>query len=201
MILEPLKMIGEFLNNYATLILVIITGLYAFFTYRMARLMAKQVIANIQVSNIILKSDFAEEWFRDKEVSKDSYFRFYLLFDVRNKNSGSGSIDKPTLILKLTNDDFEYEIPPTTKDIEWKKCDINTQQQIVTDLGGTIFLRGGDSQKVELEYTLYNNLGDDLLKHIKENLDSLEYNIKFTDNLGKNYLVKIDDVRGRRERS
>ena len=203
-ILNIIRGLTKFLNDYATLILVIITGIYAYFTYRMAKLMAKQVIADIEVTKITLGSNFVESWFLERlknqpqQIDKNSYFRFNLLFDVRNRSSGNGSIDKPTLVLKFVGNATNYEVLPTTKDVEWKKIDSNTSQEIVTDLGGTIFLRGGDSHKIELEYTLHD-FRDDFIQQVKENLNSLEYFIKFNDNLGKNYLIKINDIRGERE--
>lgn len=203
-LMEIIKFVASEINDNATLILVIITAIYAYFTYRMAKIMSRQVIADIQVSNITLGSNFAEKWFRDRlssqpeQVNKDSYFKFNLLFDVRNQSSGNGSIDKPTLVLRFADDGAEYEILPTTKDREWEQISSNTSREIVTDLGGTIFLRGGESHKIELEYTLYN-FGDDVLKHIKENLNSLEYYLKFKDNLSKNYLPKITEIKGERE--
>ncbi len=205
--LEILKAVVQFLDDHSTLILVIITGIYAYFTYRMAKIMTEQVVANIQVSNIVLGSNFVEDWFRKtveqepEKIGKEYFsFGFNLLFDVRNKNSGSGSIDKPVLILKFINDNFEYKIFPTTKYTKWKvDTNIsNISEGITTDLGGTIFLRGGESQKIELEYDLYD-FGDDLLKHIKENVNSLEYYLNFTDNLGRDYLIKVDGIKGKRE--
>lgn len=193
---DTIKIVMDFLNDYATLILVIITGIYAYFTYKMAKIMSKQVIADIKIFNKICVSGFLEK--RTEQISKDSYFEFNLLFDIRNRSAGSGSIDKPILILKFNNDNFQYKILPVTKNKEWKKIDDCTSEENIIDLGGTIFLRGGESQKIELKYTLYN-FGDDLLKHIKENLSSLEYYIKFTDNIGKNYLLKIDNIKGEHE--
>jgi hypothetical protein len=196
-----IKDAAKFLNDYATLILVIITGIYAYFTYKMAKIMGKQVIADIQVSNMILGSTFAGRWFKEysekqpDKISEDYYCEFKLLFDIRNKNSGSGCIDKPNLILKFKNDGFQYLIPPTTKSTKWipNPNNLNIQTGEVTDYGGTIYLRGGESQKIELEYATF--LKHELLKHIKESLNSMEYNIEFADNLGKNYLLKINDVR------
>src|SRR3989344_7589210 len=110
---EVIKSAIGIINDNATLILVIITAVYAYFTYRMAKIMAKQVVADIQVSNIILGSNFIEGWFKERlekqpqQIGKDSFFEFNLLFDVRNKSSGSGSIDKPILVLKFRNDGFE----------------------------------------------------------------------------------------------
>lgn len=205
-LIEIIKFVTSAINDNATLILVIITGIYAYFTYRMAKIMAKQVVADIQVSNLVLGSNFIESWFKERlekqpqQIGMDSFFEFNLLFDVRNKSSGSGSIDKPTLVLKFTNDGFEYTIHPKTKSYSWHSVDgnQNVREQEVTDFGGTIFLRGGESQKIELEYMLHD-FNDEVLKHVKENLSSLEYHLKFTDNLGKNYSLKINDIRGERE--
>lgn len=204
--IEIVKSIAGMINENATLILVIITAVYAYFTYRMAKIMAKQVIADIQVSNTVLGSNFAESWLKERlekqpeQIGKDSFFEFSLLFDIRNKSSGNGSIDKPTLILKFTNDGFECAVLPKTKSYSWHSVDgnPNVQEQEVTDFGGTIFLRGGESQKIELEYMLHY-FNDEVLKHIKENLNSLEYYLKFTDNLGKSYSLKINDIKGERE--
>jgi len=203
---EVIKSAIGIINDNATLILVIITAVYAYFTYRMAKIMAKQVVADIQVSNIVLGSNFIESWFKERlekqpqQIGTNSFFEFNLLFDVRNKSSGSGSIDKPILVLKFTNDGFECTVHPKTKSYSWHSVDgnLSVQEQEVTDFGGTIFLRGGESQKIELEYMLHN-FDDKALKHVKENLSSLEYYLKFTDNLGKNYLMKINDIRGKRE--
>jgi hypothetical protein len=97
--------------------------------------------------------------------------------------------------LKFKNDGFQYLIPPITKSTKWipQPNNPNVQEGEVTDYGGTIYLRGGESQKIELEYATF--LKDELLKHIKESLNSMEYDIEFADNLGKNYLLKITDVR------
>lgn len=193
-----LKSLIEFLNNYSTLILVIITGIYAYFTYKMQKVMEKQVIADIRISNKTLASDLLE--IKSQEITKKSYFQFNLFFTVRNGNSGSGSIDKPILILKFKNDGFKYEVTPTTKSIKYHTSHRGSweiEEEDITDLGGTIFLRGGDSQKVELEYSLYD-FDDNLLKHLTENIDGLEYSIKFSDNLGKEHRLLIPTIRKRR---
>ncbi len=203
-IFEIIKFVTSAINENATIILAIITGVYAYFTYRMATIMKKQVIADIEVTNMVLGSNFSESWFlkrlkdQPESINKDSRFSFKLLFDVRNRNSGSGSIDKPILELKFSNDDFEYNLFPDTKEVEYKNINANTQQEVVTDLGGTIFLRGGESQKIELKYNLYN-FGDDLSRHIKENLSSVEYYLKYKNNLATNHRLKVDDIRSERE--
>jgi len=188
-----------------TVALVIITGIYAYFTQKMANLMAKQVISEIKVSNVILGTPFIEDWFLEKlkaqpnEIDKNSYFEFKLLFDVYNKSSSSGSIEKPTLILKFINDNFEYKIFPITKESWSEKLEesgpmaTSTYRTVINDLGGAIFLSGGDFQKIELKYALYN-FSDELLKHIRENIPFLEYYIEFCDNLENKYHLKVQKI-------
>jgi hypothetical protein len=188
-----------------TIILVLITGFYACITYKMEKVMSKQTVADIQVSNIIIGSTFAEKWFRDRLIEKPeefcnvSYIKFVLLFDVRNKGLGNGSIDKPKLILKFTNDNFEQKVDPvieeTLKQNETTDGSFTTWTTTVEDLGGTIFLRGGDSKKVKIEYDFYDiEMDKKLSTHIKEKLDFLEYYIRYTDNLGKTSLIKIENI-------
>ena len=68
-----------------TVILVFITAIYSYFTYRMARIMEKQVAADIQVSSIVLGSNFSEDWFKERlgkqpeQINNDSSFQFKLL--------------------------------------------------------------------------------------------------------------------------
>ena len=181
-----------------TVVLVIITGIYAYFTQKMANLMAKQVISEIKVSNVILGTPFVESHFLKKieeqpnEIDKNSYFKFKLLFDVYNKSSGSGSIEKPTLILKFINDNFEYKIFPITKK-PWSVEDSGPIINYVDDLGRVIFLKGGEFQKIELKYTL-SNFSQELLKHIRENISFLEYYIEFCDNLENKHHLKVQKI-------
>jgi len=203
LIIEFFESLGKFLNEYAMLILVFITFFYAWSTHKMAKLMAKQTTSDIKVSNIILGSPFIEDWFLERlkdqsvQINEDSFFEFKLLFDAYNKSSGSGSIEKPILILRFTNDSFEYKALPTTKesyDTDIRKEGVmTTYRTVVNDFGGAIFFRGGEFQKIELEYML-NNLSKELLTHVKENLNSIEYFIKFSDNLDKKYLFKIQKI-------
>ena len=62
-IFEIIKFVTSAINENATIILAIITGVYAYFTYRMATIMKKQVIADIEVTNMVLGSNFSESWF------------------------------------------------------------------------------------------------------------------------------------------
>jgi len=192
-----------------TMMLVIITGVYAYFNYKMTQLMSKQVVSEIEISNISLGSQFVESWFLERlkkqpeQINKDSFFEFELTFDVYNKSSGNGSIEKPVLILRFTNDDFEYKVSPITKDIDWEKRGETSQgveyyHETVTDFGGTVFLQGGDRKKVELDYRIYKPT-EEILNYIKKNLNSLEYFIEFHDNLNKKYCLKVTKVQPKKE--
>ena len=174
-------------------ILVIITGVYAYFNYQMVQVMAKQTIADIKIGSKKLKSSCQN---LDKPITENSYLEFKLYFDVFNKGVGCGSIEKPFLILKF-KDNFEYKIKPKTKDSYSEKIDDNgtmqTYRTIVNDLGGTLYLRGGEYQKVELEYQLWD-MDKDLIENVNKPNNSVEYLIEFKDNLNKKYLKKIEKI-------
>lgn len=187
---------GQLLNEYATLILVIITGWYAFQTHKIASIMRKQVVPDIRLSNIVLGSSFAESYFSVERIKEDSFCKFILLFDVQNRSGGSGSIDKPTLNLIFKNSRFRFTIPPIIKQrkLVHNSLHPNVQKSEIIDYGGTIYLRGGESLKIELKYCAY--LKGEILKHIKDDFNSLEYQIDFSDNFGKSHFMRIDDVKG-----
>lgn len=194
------------LNHYSNLILIVVTAVYAYLTYNIVQITKKQIVADIHVFNKVLGSSLVEGWYLKKikeqpEETSRRRLTFRLLFDVRNKNSGSGCIDKPDLVLKFNNDNFEYKISPQTKESWDERIEDGSNMQayrtIVKDLGGTIFLRGGESKKIELEYEVRPE--GDLSTHIREHLDSLMYCIRYTDNLGEDHLIKVDKIKEEKE--
>lgn len=193
-----LNTFAPLINAITTIILVIITAIYAYFTYSMSKLMAAQVISDINVSNTILESPFLTESFLNKLTKHPEqinnqyrYYFFFLHFDVRNKSSGSGSIDKPTLILQFGNDNFSLE--PLTRFSRWEKTANSTFRTVNKDLGGTIFLRGGDSKKERIQYMLPKS-NEDLWSHIRNEVKEAKYHVVFGDNLGKTYTSSIDEI-------
>jgi hypothetical protein len=127
-----------------SILLVVITGIYAYFNHQMAEAMHKQTIADIKISNKILKSIFLKDWFVNRkkdgsgQITENSCLEFTLFFDVFNKGVGCGSIEKPFLILKFKNTNFEYKIKPKTKESYDEKIDNNgtmrTFRTVVNDL-------------------------------------------------------------------
>lgn len=198
-----ITLIADILNPYsglivaiATVVLVVITWFYARSTSKMTNLMAKQVVADISISDSIIG---IEEPFQNGKISENGYIRFRLVFDASNKNSGDGSIEKPLLILQLANEKQEYSIYPKTKGFELTSgsqeitlgSKLPTYEEI--DLGGTIFLRGGEASKVELEYSL--RLSKEFVEKIKDKINKIEYYLKYKDNMGRQKLIKIENIK------
>ncbi len=195
----------EFLNKYANLLLVIITSVYVYYTFKMSKAMSKQVISDIEVDNIIVGSELDQRHVTQAVSNFISgtrrslvYIKFKITFDVRNRSSANGSIDKPFLHLKFTNDNYQIIFKPVTKNEEWVRESSSVSSQIVTDLGGTIFLQGGASEKVELEYHEATN-NEELLKHVNDNITSLEYYISYKNNLGKEFLLRVTNIKELRQ--
>ena len=189
------QIIGE-LDSYANLLLVIITAVYAFLTFRMVSIMKKQIASNIKVSKISLQfhitldresfSDITMETLVEKmalKKVKELVLLWHVSIDFLNLSSGGGSIDQPKLVIKFKKDKFIHEVRPTGERI-----------------GGTrktIFLPGGGFEKFDLEYFCScNENNKKLVGHLKNQYKNLKYYVSYKDNSGKKHLVKIDDVSG-----
>lgn len=188
--------IMEFLNRYSTLALVIITAIYACFTYKMARAISTQITSKIKLSNILVGSALKDKEFLSKirkiNNSNIRYYSmdFYVRADIFNNSAGNGAITKPRLELKFDNG-FIKKIEPETKSYKSKKIDETTSEQEVTDYGRTIFIAGGDLVGFELEY--YCDLNPDLLEAIKDN-SRPSYFLVYLDNHGKAFHIEVKDV-------
>ncbi len=198
---EILISLGKFFEQHSTTILVMVTIFYAWATYRMMKIMKQQVLADIFIDNAIVGSELDEKYLqeelkKDKWENRTYYFQFTLIFFARNRGSGSGSLDKPSLILHFP-DGFDEQLEPQIREKKWEATSDNTSIQRIRDLGGNIYLGGGEAQRIEIEYAIRPNLN--LLQHVKENPDSIEYRLKYKDNFGKHYLRKINKVVARRE--
>ncbi len=202
-ILNFLNFNSGVIQIFTTIVLVIITALYVYFTFKITKLTAKQVISDIKVSNVVLGTYFLEQWFLERIKEGDDnqiFLDFKLLFDIYNKSSANGSITKPTLILEFTDDNFKYKFFPITKERHDKKIEekggIEIYDTTIIDRGGAIFLPGGGFQRIELEYSLHN-LEEELLDHIKNHLSSVKYYIEFSDNLGINYSREVSEIKAK----
>lgn len=190
--------IFDTLNKYANLLLVIMTAIYAYFTYLMISTMKYQFTSDIKLGNKKLGSYLMEDWFKERlkkhpDQLKNSVLRFKLCFDIFNKKPGNGSISKPTLIIKLS-DGYKTRLEPRTKEHNEERIDENTTRSWEDDLGNTIFIRGGELLNIELEYEKYK-LSEELIKHLVEFNENIEYTIEYLDNQGNKYNLKLNDIK------
>jgi len=188
------------LEKHSTLILVIITAIYAYFTYRMTKIMHKQIAPDIKLRNIIIGSTFSEKWFLEKiknDPQNIGYCKFKLYFKIFNQGGGGGSIEKPKIILKLSNINKEFVMLPRTKEVTIDKEEsvvgIITYNNKIIDLGGSIYLRGGELQREEIEYS-FNDTTKEIFDIIKVKDNAVQYFIKYHDTFGKEYLIKVEKV-------
>jgi hypothetical protein len=197
--------IVEFLNSYAnlltaciTMVLAVITGFYVWYTAKIVRIMSKQINADIKISNIILYSDLHKkrEWLKQsEELIKDDNFSFVLGFHIFNKNSGSGGIERPKLILEFRPAGLKITSEPITEVYRheysqgggWPET-----KTIIEDLGKAIYLRGGEIRVDEINYEC--NLKEKTIKQILKSFADVEFYISYIDNFGKEHLTKIDKV-------
>lgn len=201
--MQLLKEIGLVLGGYATLALAVITFFYMRSTAKMAKVMSDQITAHIKLTDLKLNSSLLDED-RIKRLDGDASrldrtnIDFMLNLFVRNAGAGSGSIDKPFLIIKLPNTD-EILIKPNTKELEVrppvKDGFMTYSANIEHDLGGTIFLEGGQSIREEIEYDLKTQaLPQQQKEAIISSYGSAEYSIKYKDNLDKEYVERINNI-------
>jgi hypothetical protein len=196
MTLQDKLQITSIAINFA---IAIITAIYVYATIKMVGVMKKQVVSEIKLSNIKLTTSLNNEFIAEtKKITKQTRgLSFHLSFDIYNSSSGNGAIEKP--MLKIMLNELPFFARPTTKTF---KGDISTGQNFeIIDLGGGIFMPGGDYKKVEISYDYFedeNNLFYLLIEQINKkatiNEDDFKYSIVYKDNIGKRYEKKITSI-------
>jgi hypothetical protein len=187
-----LKQILESSNQYANLILVIITAIYAYATFETVKIMRRQVTANIRIAKIHLrvmaegKRDgfkicaFKDLARRPYASLKDVTFVFRMFADFVNISSGSGAIDQPKLVIKFQFSSFELEVRPTSERIGAARR--------------TIIIPGGGFEKIDLDYFVAFN--EKFLEQIKKNAAGIEYYVRYRDNSGTRHKIRINEIEG-----
>jgi hypothetical protein len=194
----------------STVLLVIITALYAKYTWNMSQMISRQVLSEIKLSHMILGSPFLNKVFelqiKDdiQIILKHRYYEFTLLFDIKNRSSANGSIDKPILVLNYDNNAIRFRVYPKTQYSIVDKQTENMTSWHTEDTGGTIKIAGCGSEKIELNYVLWGDTYEKnpvafaqyemLINRLKKGLDGLEYFLEYSDNLDNDYFVKINQV-------
>ena len=183
----------------ATFLLVIVTIIYAYFTNCMQKIASKQITSDIIVSDIILKSSVEKQKDNLKDFNAPYILLFDLFFDISNRGSGNGSIEKPILVLKI--DLLKWEICPNRKELVGfnyrERGPMKITENFYKDLGGSIYLRGGEYEKIELEYRI--DVDENFVKSFKNNPDSLKYYIKYKNNFGGKYRREDIEIRCRED--
>jgi hypothetical protein len=188
------------IQGISTVVLVAVTIWYAISTKKMSDLMKSQITSKILIENILLGTSFWDDYFLTRKFSKNQYFNFKIIFDVRNEGNASGSIYKPSIEISSTNYQKAFILNPKTKDYEeYNHKQIGMMQSYdtrVIDYGTVIFLQGGDSNKIELEYKFSIKNDEDLkfVEEVQKKLDSFECYFLTKDNMGKEYKIKIDNI-------
>jgi hypothetical protein len=190
--METINKILNSLNQYANLILVLITAVYAYMTFETVKIMRRQVTANIRISKVHIR--VAAEGKKDslkimalKDLAKRPFgslkevvFVFKVFVDFMNISSGAGAIDQPKLVIRFAGSDFNHDIRPTSERIgEGRR---------------TIQFSGGAFEKMDLEYFISYN--EKFISELKKHWDKIEYFVRYKDNLGKKHLVRIDEIDG-----
>ncbi len=181
---DTLNQYAPLMQFIAVLILIGVTLYYAISTHNMQKLMEKQIKADIELSNLRIERNITRAWFL-RALTQPELISFELSFDIYNENSASGSIEVPSLFLKFRNDGFEQEIR------------LNGSHIYNEEDKQRVFLLGGELRKKKLPYFLslsYVSNASALTEPIREHFDSLEFRIRYRDNLGKPYDLKVEYI-------
>ena len=176
------------LNDYANLILaavtavsVLVTIVYVQLASETRKLMAKQIVSDLVVSNVRVYTSLESARLKRRLDNDPNYLRghvsFAVGFDLRNRSSASGSIDKPLLVIEFPEGD-PLKIEPVKAE---------------PDLGGAFYTRGGESIKAKITYVLNGNDAV-LAERIRKHHDKLKYRIEYENNLGKKFSQTVSDV-------
>ena len=178
-LLSLLEEYGIAVQALSTVVLAIITLVYAFYTKEISEQTKKQIISDIKVDIKKSEKGFSKDIHL---IEKDDYFTMDLILEIYNKNSASGSITIPELIFSFKNKDI-----------------LRLKGAIVYDTNnGVIFVRGGEIKRINIFYKYSFGQNSDwekilgTLKELKIGFEDLDYYFVYKNNLGNTYNKKID---------
>lgn len=158
----------------------------------------------IEIANIVLIRP-NPEWIKEhlakksKDFLKGRYIHYEIDILVRNRRGGSGSIDKPTLLIKIPIKKIlsyfqlydTVVVSPKTEEIVSERINSIMSKSHTVRRGYAFNLLGGQSIDGRLEYIIEN---PEALEEIIENYDSLKYYIGYSNNFGEPYIKKIRKI-------
>jgi len=129
----------------------------------------------------------------NKEDLRSHYLSFKLNIVLKNKKGGSGSIEKPILVLIIPkNGQFLFIkisekvfIKPQTK--YYNGSDFS-------DSGVAWNLKGGETINDELEYDLCGDKDIEKMIRVIKNYKNLQYSIEYSDNFGRKYNSEVKNI-------
>ncbi|MDO8550078.1 MAG: hypothetical protein Q7S39_08020 [Ignavibacteria bacterium] len=192
-------------QTISTIVLVVITAWYAISTKRMANLMRDQITSKIIIENPSIGSQFTEKWILERSFDKQSFLNIIAVFDIRNEGNASGSLYKPYLEISLSAINLSFKISPRTKSYEsynhQSSGAMSSYDTRTINHGASIFLQGGASDRIELDYYFNINTDDRLnfVNEAKKNPLAIKYYLVTKDNFGKEYKIIVSDVKEERD--
>lgn len=155
----------------------------------------------IEEATLMIPDWIFRDW-KEKTVEqlKNSVLEFELEIVVRNGRGGSGSIDKPLLVIKIP-DGKRYrifrklryiKIRPVTEHFESEKESENLYKTWTERHGRSFNLVGGEKADARLTYQTYKypkNIFDYIKFHEK-----IEYLLEYKNNTGKKRQMKIKKI-------
>lgn len=151
----------------ATVVLAIVTTVYACITYRLQNLIKRQVVSDIRLVDIRLRSFI--ELVQEKS--------FTLSCNITNKNTASGSITKPILRVKFPDSSEERIAPDKTI----------TSTLDPDSILPVIYLSGGEMRPATFNYYIDTNS-----QILKTDIQKLLCSIEYGDNLGRKFDLQVN---------
>ncbi len=200
--------IFDFLNSnsgaiqgIAVVVLVIATIYYAVQTQRTVKEMKRQNTADIKLYKAELLrarkgwvDKFKPKTEEEAESHGSAYFKVRII--VANQGGTSGSIGKPTLIMRCKKDHMFYNADPVTTEQEFVRevkngISIGYEEYKTIDLGKTIYLKPGQMEVVELKYYFKARKYPEKARHFIEHFNYFGYSIKYCDQSNNKFEIPL----------
>ncbi len=155
----------------------------------------------VEETHLIIPDWVARDWNgRILEELKNSVLEFELEITVRNERGGSGSIDKPVLLISIPEKTVWrfftkrriIKIQPVTEHTEWEKESENVTKAWVERHGRAFNLSGGEKVDEKLTYQTYR-FPKNIMDYVN-NFDNAKYYIEYRNNFGKKRREKIKNI-------
>jgi len=129
----------------------------------------------------------------NKENLRSHYLPFKLSVVLKNKKGGSGSIEKPILVL-IIPENGKFLFIKFFKKVFIKPRTKYYNGSDFSDSGVAWNLKGGETINDELEYDLHGDGDIEKMIRVIKNYKNLRYFIEYSDNFGRKYNSEIKNI-------